>query len=1067
LCTTVHEEVILELAPLELGCPVEEDVAAFVGGRLEAARACALESHVADCASCRQLVSALAQTTLVAASADSVLPTLPLHEHCEFLAGERIGRYVVLGWLGAGGMGVVYAAYDPELNRKIALKLLRGERLARTVAEPGRPSPLRDRLVREAQAMAQLAHPNVVAVFDVGTVHDQVFIAMELVEGKTLRQWLRAADREPAEILAVFGAAGHGLAAAHAAGLIHRDFKPDNVLIGEDGRVRVTDFGLARRTSGPPRDAGCSGTAEHASAIQTGLAGTLAYMAPEQHAGHAVDARADQFSFAVALYEALYGERPFGSARTAGAPVRHRVDAAQRHGVPAAVRHAVRRALSSDPADRYPSMAALLAAVAPPPRGRRSLRLVIGAIATMAIAVATAAGYMAHVRRTAELRTELVGRLRGLAPALRAQLRHAHMLPLHDIRPEREQIRDKIRGVERDLQTPAGQHEIALIDLVLGEGHRALGDHDRALPLLEAAWAAGERGPEIDAALGSTLGAAYEAALDQIEMSVPGPRREAQVRALEQRYRDPAMAHLRAALAAGTGSPGYLSALIAFHQHRFDESSRLAHAAFAEAPAFYEAEMLEAKAHNEAARQLWATNRADAAMAQFATASQLFEHVLEMARSDDEAWFAYGDMLVVQLTSIAYRDVPADLQQRAIAALHEVRQINADHWKAIVREAQLHATLANLAILGSRDPGPEVDKVLALADEARAHGAPAEEIDTDVCVAHWERADHQSSRGADPRVEYQQAIAACERSASAKPEFSTFVSLGVVYLGLAVYDGKHGIEPTRFDLAERSLRQGLTIEDDAIAHYDLGQMLTRKAEYQESHGRNVEHAVETAIAEFQATLRLDATRSDAWLGMTDAWLALARFQQARHLDVEPTLTRARRCLERAAAVDANGVPVLGARIRLAQLEAATDAARGADPAGFAARIRAAADRMLQKSSDDGFAHRARCEAALLEAPWAIAHHGPVTQLLTLAASEAARARAVDPTDAMAWAASAEVDQMWLTSDAARGQILDPVVAARAKDFLDHALAIDPVLERARRGRDELARRMEHGAGAVR
>ncbi|MBL8743732.1 MAG: serine/threonine protein kinase, partial [Myxococcales bacterium] len=219
--------------------------------------------------------------------------------------GQTIGRYRVIGRLGEGGMGAVLAAHDPELDRTVALKILhesagdeRGE--------------LRDRLAREARAMAKLAHPNVVAVYDVGAdpASGQLFVTMELVDGTTLRDWLRT-PRSSRAILDVFMAAGTGLAAAHAAGLVHRDFKPENVLVGRDGRVRVGDFGLAR----PPRGAAASDAPLSPTLTRTGaIIGTPAYMAPEQFLGEAADARSDQFAFAVALFEALRGERPFAGA---------------------------------------------------------------------------------------------------------------------------------------------------------------------------------------------------------------------------------------------------------------------------------------------------------------------------------------------------------------------------------------------------------------------------------------------------------------------------------------------------------------------------------------------------------------------------------------------------------------------------------------------------------------------------------------------------------------------------------------------------------------------------------
>ncbi len=220
--------------------------------------------------------------------------------------GAAVGRYVILDRIGAGGMGVVYAAYDPELDRRVALKLLRTDRFA---------APGHLRLLREAKALARLTHPNVVAVHDAGTFGDQVFVAMELVEGETLRQWLEAGARSWREVLDRLLAAGRGLAAAHAAGLVHRDFKPENVLLGRDGRVRVVDFGLAKALADAAEEpAAPDSGGELASPLTEwgAVLGTPAYMAPEQIRGIAADARSDQFSFCVALYEALYGERPFG-----------------------------------------------------------------------------------------------------------------------------------------------------------------------------------------------------------------------------------------------------------------------------------------------------------------------------------------------------------------------------------------------------------------------------------------------------------------------------------------------------------------------------------------------------------------------------------------------------------------------------------------------------------------------------------------------------------------------------------------------------------------------------------
>jgi tetratricopeptide (TPR) repeat protein len=313
--------------------------------------------------------------------------------------GATLGRYIVLDVVGGGAMGVVYAAYDPELDRKVAIKLVRPEASDGVEASEGRT-----RLLREARAIARVAHPNVIAVHDVGTFSDEVFVAMEYVEGTTLTQWLEG--RPWREVVAMFVQAGKGIAAAHAAGLVHRDFKPDNVLVGKDGRARVLDFGLARAAEGQAvaealsevfgegmTDADVGSLA--AKLTQSGVfMGTPAYMAPEQLKGGSSDARIDQFSFSVALYEGLYGERPFAgntlpalAASLARGTVR---DAPKSSKVPPWVREVVLRGLRIAPAERYPSMDALLADLGRDPTRARRRVVVFAGTALLGVAALVA-----------------------------------------------------------------------------------------------------------------------------------------------------------------------------------------------------------------------------------------------------------------------------------------------------------------------------------------------------------------------------------------------------------------------------------------------------------------------------------------------------------------------------------------------------------------------------------------------------------------------------------------------------------------------------------------------------
>ncbi len=347
-------------------CLDDNTVLELLQGALPVDEAATVHAHLDGCSRCQRWVAEMTR-----AERPEEVPVRALQP------GEVLDRYLVIGRVGAGAMGVVYAAFDPQLDRKVALKLLR----------TGATREAQSRLLGEAQALARLSHPGVVTVYAAGVAGEQVFMAMEFVEGTTLREWLRQKRRPWREVLSVFERAGEGLSAAHHAGLVHRDFKPDNVLMGADGRVQVTDFGLALRDGG---------AVERVEASNGGvtLAGTPAYMPPEQLAGRAVDARSDQFSFCVALHEALYGARPFPGdtlKQVAAAAREGRVRPASRSAqVPGWLRRVLLKGLSAEPEARFSSLDALLSAVR---RGRRrQVTLWQAAAAASLLAVGTAVG---------------------------------------------------------------------------------------------------------------------------------------------------------------------------------------------------------------------------------------------------------------------------------------------------------------------------------------------------------------------------------------------------------------------------------------------------------------------------------------------------------------------------------------------------------------------------------------------------------------------------------------------------------------------------------------------------
>ncbi|HEV7559142.1 MAG TPA: serine/threonine-protein kinase, partial [Kofleriaceae bacterium] len=353
-------------------CLDDDTVLGLVEGRLAPPMLVELDVHLDSCATCRAVIAQVSRANVVE-------------------RGRTIGRYVIGDLLGTGTMGRVYAAWEPELDRNVAIKLVRDD-----------SAPARARLLREAQAMAKLAHPNVVTVHEVGAIgdgDDGVFVAMELVDGESLRAWANS-QRSWRDRIAMLVEVARGLAAVHAAGVIHRDVKPDNIIIGRDGRARLGDFGLARSET-----TAIEPTGNTLAVGSSAVAGTPAYMAPEVLHGDAADAASDQFSFGVTAYEIVFGARPFpgrtwaeiamASATTSPAPL----------AGPRWIDATIRRCLAVDPARRFPSMQAVALELSSKLARRRPVAWVAAAAIVASAATWLVVGRATHEVGAAEIGT--------------------------------------------------------------------------------------------------------------------------------------------------------------------------------------------------------------------------------------------------------------------------------------------------------------------------------------------------------------------------------------------------------------------------------------------------------------------------------------------------------------------------------------------------------------------------------------------------------------------------------------------------------------------------------------
>lgn len=379
-----------------MACLDENQVVALVQGKLSGDELRRAQMHLDECEDCLELVGMFQQATMDDATLDATLdpaldPTrnddhIPLTASLQLdlsvKPGTQIGRYEVVRSIGRGGMGVVYLARDPQLDRAVALKLVRP-----SLQEDERAGHFERRLMREARAMAKLSHPNVLTIYDVGLHGEQVFLASEWIDGCTLEEWMSRGPHRWRSVVKRFAAAARGLAAAHREGLVHRDFKPSNVMLGKDDRVLVFDFGLVKASQPSVGDITTQLSGQF-------VVGTPAYMAPEQMTGDVADERSDQFSFCVALYEALSGSRPFAGRNIT--ELLSNISEGQFDEikkVPKWLSDMLRRGLSRKPNDRHDSMRTIADLM---DRGirhsKRRSALAIGAFGTAAV-LAASLGY--------------------------------------------------------------------------------------------------------------------------------------------------------------------------------------------------------------------------------------------------------------------------------------------------------------------------------------------------------------------------------------------------------------------------------------------------------------------------------------------------------------------------------------------------------------------------------------------------------------------------------------------------------------------------------------------------
>ncbi len=877
--------------------------------------------------------------------------------------------------IGSGGMGEVFRAWDPVLDRPVALKYLRAT------------SPeLVSRLKREARAQARIDHPAVCRVYEVGDDDGRPYIAMQYVDGEPLDRAAAALSLEQ-KVLVVREVA-EAVQAAHEVGLIHRDLKPANILVseGDDGRPRpyVLDFGIAREQ-------------EVSGFTVTGqVIGTPGYLSPEQARGEVtgLDRRTDVFSLGVILYELIGGRRPFTGSNhleTLMALLEREPPPLRRVAprVPRDLETIVMTCLAKRPDQRYPSARALaddltrflegvpvlatrrgpLAHLAA--RARAHPKTATFAAVSLA-SVVVLSGLVLHARWSAARNARVAQRFGQRVERVVGRLDRVYLLPLHDVRPETARARAGLADIEGALDglEPA---LCGLGESAVGRGYLALGEPGVARQHLERAWQLGERSPQTAWALGQALAELYREAVEAANgIRDPGIRDAALHRA-EVELRAPAQQCLEQS-AGGAEHPAYLAATLAFASADLDAALARLDDLEREEPFFYPGDLLagaiERRRFEEASRS---GNEIEAAAA-FAEAKSRFRHAARVGESDPRPYEQLCALWVVALRDRFWssgddirgaRDAALDACGRALTA-------DPDSPEAHVEAGRAHSYWAAAEADQGRD-------AVAALEAARRHAAEALDADPEstaayilLGVAHRIAASNRAERGDDPEQELLAAVAAYKDAIRLRPDdHGAHMSLANSELLLGDNARTSGRDPRPFfTAAVDTAQRAVSIAPSSVGgHVNLGIAYAQLAIAARERGDAADELFSRGVAALEQAIQLSPSFLTAHFNLGEALNEKAIALMRRGVDPTPTLDRSLDVL--GAVVD--GYPTWAAprylKAEALALEAEWALRTGGDPASALARAAQTIARARQIRESDAAGLTKGCRAYLVDARW--------------------------------------------------------------------------------------------------
>ncbi|RYZ42564.1 MAG: serine/threonine-protein kinase [Myxococcaceae bacterium] len=953
-------------------------------------------------------------------------------------------RYQAVRFLGEGGMGRVFLARDPRLNRNVALKFVRGD-----------APELTQRFLTEARAQARVNHERVCPVYEVGEVQGRFYIAMRFIEGQPLGALARELSVEQKAL--VLQAACEGVHEAHRVGLIHRDLKPSNIMVerAEDGTLRpyVMDFGLARDWK------------EGATATGAVL-GTPHYMSPEQARGEVtrLDRRSDVYSLGATLYSVLTGQPPIPGGN--GLEVLNNIASTEPRppravdpNIPADLEAIALKCLEKERSARYDSARAVAQELGrflagepvqartqgPWYRLRRKLRrhrLVASVSFTAVLLVLLALGQAGLTRREAAVRERLARRFTESVERIEALARYSDLAPLHDTRADQRVLRARMAALEAEVQE-AGEQAVGPGLYALGRGHLALGDEVRARESLESAWANGFREPRVAYALALVTGHEYQARLLETERIRDPQRREARQREVERQYRDPALAWLRQSEGAEVPSTAYVEALLAFYEGRWDDALARLGMLGPGYSWFHEAPKLRGDILLARAMRHWNRGEHEGATADFEAGRKAYAEAAASGESVASIHTAQGELEFGALIQEVYgKGAVMPPYTRGLEAVARALTAKPDHVDARVLEARLHRRLAeSQGNLGEYDEAlPQ--KAVTAARRALELDPSLSKARLELGQAYWIWGHLRQLHAQDPREQLQKAVETFEGLPKEERDAGFLFNLGLVYKTWGDHEEQVGADPLpRYGKAIEAFRA--TVQRDGRmpeGWLNLGLALYTRATHPRAPDADAD--LSQAVAALEQARTLNPGHVVAWFYGGLAHALVARRLRVRGGEPAESLERSAELYRKGLELGP-GIPQLHNGLCLTLLQQAqTDWDHGADPGPALARAQEACERSVAVAPKSGYGHLNLGEVFAQRALYQRARGEDPTPSVHAADKALQHALQWLPEDAGALANRGMVHATLATFEFDHGRDPRPSIA-RAEESLRQALARKP------------------------